>query len=275
MMLDQKSRNLDIPRGKVIHWFRRDLRLEDNSGLGAALESGAPVIPLFVLDDRILEQPTMDAPRLRYLRTALLDLDRALGDRGSGLLVLKPADVPRELNRVAEETGAWSVYFNRDYTPYARARDTRTTRGLQLTGVLTQLFNDRLLVEPHLMMDEEGRVASDFDAFYRRWLSLVDVAPDPPPTSGGQFVTAGDLVPSMQGWQEPWADQVADRAAHDPDLSLHFGTTSVRDVVRRLSRDEHERRVTELARREYRIDHRFASPDRIHYASVDTDLREE
>ena len=36
-------------------WFRRDLRLEDNTGLFHALQSDFPVIPLFIFDDDILD----------------------------------------------------------------------------------------------------------------------------------------------------------------------------------------------------------------------------
>ena len=35
----------------TVFWFRRDLRLEDNVGLYQALQSGYPVLPLFIFDD--------------------------------------------------------------------------------------------------------------------------------------------------------------------------------------------------------------------------------
>ncbi len=31
----------------AVFWFRRDLRLTDNTALAKALESGSPVLPLF------------------------------------------------------------------------------------------------------------------------------------------------------------------------------------------------------------------------------------
>ena len=90
----------------VVHWFRRDLRLDDNRALTAALGSGAPVLPVFLLDDRILLQPTMGEHRLRFLRTALRDLDARIRERGARLLVLRTDDAPRELNRLVQETAA-------------------------------------------------------------------------------------------------------------------------------------------------------------------------
>ena len=39
-----------------VFWFRRDLRVEDNTGLQAALKSDLPVLPLFIFDREILDK---------------------------------------------------------------------------------------------------------------------------------------------------------------------------------------------------------------------------
>ncbi|MBC8045428.1 MAG: deoxyribodipyrimidine photo-lyase, partial [Fimbriimonadaceae bacterium] len=39
----------------TIHWFRRDLRLEDNAALYHALKDGKNVLPLFIFDKNILD----------------------------------------------------------------------------------------------------------------------------------------------------------------------------------------------------------------------------
>ncbi|RYY13611.1 MAG: deoxyribodipyrimidine photo-lyase, partial [Cytophagaceae bacterium] len=51
----------------TLFWHRRDLRFQDNAGLAAALQSGHPVLPLFIYDQTILEKlPTNDA-RLTFI----------------------------------------------------------------------------------------------------------------------------------------------------------------------------------------------------------------
>jgi hypothetical protein len=186
----------------VIHWFRRDLRLDDNCALDAARRSGDPVLPVFILDDAILARP-IEAGRLSFLRTALEDLDEQLRRRGSGLLV-RQGDAARELNHVAEEAGAWGVYLNRDHTPYARQRDARATRGLQMTGVVTQTFDDLLLVSPQLMVDSAGLPPTTLDDFTRLWLERLDLDPQPPAAVEGTFLASGDLQSS-----DHWADALA------------------------------------------------------------------
>ena len=185
----------------VIHWFRRDLRLEHNNALDHALDSGAAVIPVFILDEVVLGQPTMGDRRLQLLRTALIDLDGQLRRRGSRLLVRRSEDAVRELNRLATETGAWAVYFNRDFTPYARQRDTRATRGLQMTGVVTMAFDDLLLVQPYQTIDAEGHLPSTFRAFSRRWFSALDVDPVAPRAAPGNFAPSEEMPASSENWQ--------------------------------------------------------------------------
>ena len=71
--------NIQTP---VIMWFRNDLRLSDNRALNAALRSGSPVIPLFILDWNILDGDRTGVPRANFLREALVSLDRSLQAQG-------------------------------------------------------------------------------------------------------------------------------------------------------------------------------------------------
>jgi deoxyribodipyrimidine photo-lyase len=40
----------------AIFWFRRDLRWQDNVGLYHALQSGFPVLPIFIFDTDITNE---------------------------------------------------------------------------------------------------------------------------------------------------------------------------------------------------------------------------
>jgi len=226
------------------------------------------VVPVFILDARLLNQPTMGAQRLRFLRTALSGLDAELRERGSGLLVVHSNDPARELNRVAEEVGAWALFFNRDYTPYARWRDTRATRGMQMTGVVTMPMDDHLLVPPLATAGEDERIPQSFGPFSRRWFAALDLEPEPEPAEG-QFLALAELPEGTPNWasmlsadlpeSSPWPGATASSAehhlmefvgsgladyAHGRDLpgrqggtsrlsaALKFGTISVRRVAR-------------------------------------------
>ena len=54
-----------MPRG--LHWFRNDLRLQDNTALAALAARADQWLPVFVLDRRLLGGPRAGVPRARFL----------------------------------------------------------------------------------------------------------------------------------------------------------------------------------------------------------------
>ncbi len=50
-----------------LFWFRRDLRLNDNAGLFHALNSGLPVLPVFIFDKHILDKLKRDDARVTFI----------------------------------------------------------------------------------------------------------------------------------------------------------------------------------------------------------------
>ena len=73
--------------GPVIVWFRRDLRLTDQPALAAAIESGAPVIPVFILDDETPKHRKMGGASRWWLHHSLTSLDADLRKLGSRLVL--------------------------------------------------------------------------------------------------------------------------------------------------------------------------------------------
>ena len=72
-----------------IFWFRRDLRLEDNTGLDQALMSGSPVLPIFIFDDEILNELPADDARVTFIWESLKGIHAELLKLGSSLKVYK------------------------------------------------------------------------------------------------------------------------------------------------------------------------------------------
>lgn len=51
----------------AIWWIRRDLRLTDNQALAAALAHADQVVPVFVLDPKLLHSQSVGEKRLAFL----------------------------------------------------------------------------------------------------------------------------------------------------------------------------------------------------------------
>jgi deoxyribodipyrimidine photo-lyase len=115
----------------AVVWFRRDLRVHDHPPLVTALSEHDKVVPLFVLDDRLIHGRFASANRTQYLLDCLRALDGELRDRGAQLVVRRGRfeDV---IPKVVEETGAECVYAAGDASAYARARDRRVAKRVDL-----------------------------------------------------------------------------------------------------------------------------------------------
>lgn len=164
----------------VIHWFRRDLRLHDNTALNAALASGAPVVPLFIIDDVLLRSERMSAARLQFMLNGLEALDQALRQRGSQLLIRR-GDPVVQLAGLGAELGAAAVYVNRDYSPYARQRDQRLADSLNMP---VHAHDDLLVHAPGEVLKGDGDPFIVFTPFMRGWSALPRPLPEDPPAEG-------------------------------------------------------------------------------------------
>lgn len=144
--------------------FTRDLRVHDNPALHAACEECEHVVPLFVLDDTVLERFGA-ANRVAFLLDALHDLDGSLRGLG-GKLVVRRGEVAREVERCAKEAGADRVYLAEDVSTYARGR-AKALAGLDLEPWL--LPGVTALAPGELAPSGGGDAFSVFTPYWNRW----------------------------------------------------------------------------------------------------------
>ncbi|GAP11704.1 deoxyribodipyrimidine photolyase [Bellilinea caldifistulae] len=155
-----------------IWWIRRDLRLKDNPALHSALQGGHSVLPLFILDPRLLN--TAAENRRHFLFNGLRRLDEDLRSRGSRLIVR--SGLPEEvLPAVVAETGADGVFAEEDYTPYAVRRDANLARYIPLQRVVGVTVH-----HPAAVVKPDGSPYTVFTPFSKAWKALPLPKPLPP-----------------------------------------------------------------------------------------------
>lgn len=184
----------------VIHWFRRDLRLTDNTALNAALRSGQPVVPLFVFDSAILNSSRTGTPRLAFMLDALRALDAGLRAKGGRLLV-RHGD-PREIvPQVVRAFNAQAVYTNRDYSPYACRRDQAVEQALD---VPLHVYDDIVLRAPGTVLKADGDPYIVYTPFMRKWRD------QPPPPRPETPTISSDVLHSLEGVENPGVPDLDD-----------------------------------------------------------------
>jgi deoxyribodipyrimidine photo-lyase len=152
----------------AIHWFRADLRLRDNTALYAACAEAAVVFPIFIFDPAILKSPDTGAPITAFMLRALESLECDVAAAG-GKLIFRHGPVLEEIKAVFRETRARSLFFNRDYEPYARKRDGDVERWARTAGVAVTSFKDGVLHEPDEILKDNGKPYGVFTAYARKW----------------------------------------------------------------------------------------------------------
>lgn len=199
----------------VIHWFRRDLRLADNTALNAALESGKSVIPLFIIDPALVNGRYAGASRLEFMLRALVALDTSLQKLGSHLVIRqgKPEHI---LPKFAQEVDAAALFFNRDYTPFARKRDAHVAEMLEIP---VYYFDDALPVAPGDVLKDDGTPYTIFSPFKRKWLAIAKLP---------FMERASGTFHSLQGIDTPPVPSLAD-LGHSPTIALPIASEAEAD----------------------------------------------
>ena len=127
-------------------WFRRDLRLEDNVALYKATLEKEPVIPIFIFDTEIISSLPKDDARITFIYSALKSIDDQLKKLDSSLLVKigKPIEVWKSLTA---EYKIEKLFLNKDYEPYAIARDKEITCYLNSQSINIFSYKDQVVLE--------------------------------------------------------------------------------------------------------------------------------
>ena len=143
----------------ALHWFRNDLRAEDNPGLAAAQKSGLPVVGLFIATPAQW-QAHDDAPIKRdFWRRNLIELDAALKQLGIPLVcteVQAYRDIPAHLEQLLPALKVAELHCNKEYPLYELRRDETVAVVCKRLGVRMHQHLDQVLVEPAAVLNKSG-----------------------------------------------------------------------------------------------------------------------
>ncbi|MEN9850768.1 MAG: hypothetical protein RL128_931 [Pseudomonadota bacterium] len=161
----------------LILWFRRDLRLGDHPMLTAAVASGRPLVPVFILDPET--EALGAAPKFR-LGLALEAFAATLARHGSQLILRRGPALP-VLEALVAETGAAGVLWSRSYDATARDRDQAVKAALKTRGLLAQSHPGALLFEPWEVETGQGGPYRVYTPFWRavRGRPVAEASPAP------------------------------------------------------------------------------------------------
>ncbi len=174
----------------VLVWLRRDLRLADQAAFAAAAASGAPVIPVFVLDDETARHRKMGGASRWYLHHSLESLASDLKQRGSRL-VLRRGRSETVLAELARETGASEVHALHHYEPWWLNAEHAVSK----SPLTLHLHHGNYLSPPGSVLSGAGTPYRIFTPF---WRALQQHLPPPKPTPAPKKLAAPNHWPASE-----------------------------------------------------------------------------
>ncbi|MDZ7906667.1 MAG: deoxyribodipyrimidine photo-lyase [Cypionkella sp.] len=180
----------------LLLWFRRDLRLDDHPMVQAALQTGRPLIPVFIYDTQTAALGA--APRWR-LGQGVAAFARRLEAMGSRL-ILRRGDAQACLDEIIAQTGAAGVMWQRLYDPASTARDAAIKANLRAKGLIAESHSGALLIEPWCVQTGQGGPYRVYSPFWRAVAGL-DFGPALP---APKHLPAPDVWPAseaLDGWR--------------------------------------------------------------------------
>lgn len=152
-----------------IFWFRRDLRLFDNTALHFALKSGFKVLPVFIFDQNILKELPKNDARLNFIYQDLQSINNEINKYKSSMLCLH-GDPLEIWEKIIEKYDIAKVFINKDYEPYARERDLKIKKLLIKNGIEFHDFKDHVIFEENEIVKADGTPYTVFTPYKNKWL---------------------------------------------------------------------------------------------------------
>ncbi|MDG1284940.1 MAG: deoxyribodipyrimidine photo-lyase [Flavobacteriaceae bacterium] len=258
-----------------IFWFRRDLRLYDNHGLYEALKQDKAVLPIFIFDSSILESLPKNDARVEFIHEQLKTIHKNLQKHGSGLSVYH--GTPETIfEKLTNEYDIETVYYNRDYEPYAISRDQNISELLSSKSIDFKSFKDQVIFEQNEITKDDGLPYKVYTPYSKKWLATFNTNHYSP------FNSENLLSNTVQSDSYPWVDLESMNFEPNPvkiapyrvesaiienyeatrnfpaiegtsklGPHLRFGTVSIRDIVSKAVQHTNNTFLKELIWREF------------------------
>ena len=248
----------------AIHWFRRDLRLTDNTALHQAVSCAENVVPVYIVSSWKKNHHWTGPPRQEFLCGCLDSLSKNIEAVG-GRLIFRNGNAVTQLEKLIRESKAEALFFNRDPDPFGRETEKQVDELCRKMGIEAHHFKDSVLHEPDEVLTATGGPYKVYTPYARTWFSLgkQDSVPRVKRISTPRNISS-DPVPSLETWQLEansaaivapgekaarhrlrdaldqailtYAEKRNDPAAHATSMlgaDLRFGTLSVREIFQK------------------------------------------
>jgi deoxyribodipyrimidine photo-lyase len=172
-------------QGAVVHWFKMDLRVNDNRALRLASEkaqeAGVPLITMYIVSPQDFEAHLTAPIRVDFTLRTLEVLRKDLDKLDIPLHVETVDDrktVPRKIGELMEEWGASHLFANMEYEVDELRREAKLVRQLAAEGRSFDVVHDTCVVPPGELQSGSGNQYAVYTPWYKAWMRHVHGNPE-------------------------------------------------------------------------------------------------
>ncbi len=159
----------------VVFWFRKDLRIQDNEALAAALDTSPEVYPLFAFDTN--EYSALEGIRQHSLTESLISLRQSLANVLNIVEFEELSEFIEKLSEICLAAGASKVFAMKRFDPQGVLEQNSVAKALVSKGFELKLIGSGYAVEPGTVRKPDGTNYRVYTPFFKSWDQLADNAP--------------------------------------------------------------------------------------------------
>lgn len=169
----------------VVHWFKWDLRTEDNKALHYASEKakskGVPLICLHVISPQDFQAHFTSSVRVDFALRSLEVLKEDLAKLDIPLYVetvQKRKTIPDRILQLCEQWGASHLFANIEYEVDELRREALMTTKCLEKGIAFTALHDTCVVAPGELASQQGRQYAVYSPWFRTWIAHIHSHPE-------------------------------------------------------------------------------------------------
>jgi deoxyribodipyrimidine photo-lyase len=153
---------------KSIFIFRRDFRTFDNTALIEAYKKSSSILAIFIFTpEQIKENKYFSENAFQFMIESLQELNKEIPINyfyGDNIEVLE---------KILKDYSYIDVFFNLDYTPYAKQRDANILNFCQENNIKCHMFEDYLLLPIGSVLKNDNKPYLKYTPFKNKFQTLV------------------------------------------------------------------------------------------------------
>lgn len=168
----------------VIHWFKRDLRVRDNTGLSKASQlaksKGVGVIAVWLMSPQDWEAHLVSPAKCDFELRSVALLKKELDDLDIPLYIETVdvrKEVPKRLLALAKEWDVKNIFCNLEYEPDELRREGRLIRWAAEQDINFEPCHDDCVVPPGSVQTGGGRQYAVYSPWFRAWIAYLHANP--------------------------------------------------------------------------------------------------